>query len=422
MELTKEAFAEQVKDALSHLYDVAYLPRLGLTYLLTGDGDLSWDERAQALRRMFVQAIERLDPGTDLPLRARERRSYAILFGRYARSMTSQDVMEELAISERQYWREHRKAVEALVDLLWEEYSRQEQSLHEFASLEEEQEVVAREEADLMVAHSNPEEVNMGEVIHQVAWTLQQMMKSKEAQLAIDMPNLPPLAFADRALLRQICLNLLSYAVDATADGIVSLQLREQPETVQLTIATATQPGHEIPAGRMGLGLKIVQRLIEAQNGQMHIRVDESGQWLATVNLLKAQRTPILVIDDNKAIINLFQRYLAGSRYRVVGAETGQRALQLAIQVRPAAITLDVMMPSQDGWETLQALKAMPELRGTPVIVCSILNEPELAYSLGANDFIRKPVSQTTLLRTLDHWLSRSNAMAPRHPKGTEGI
>ncbi|MCS7219749.1 MAG: hybrid sensor histidine kinase/response regulator [Anaerolineae bacterium] len=422
MELTKEAFAEQVKEALSHLYDVAYLPRLELTYLLTGDGNLSWNERAQALRHILIQAIERLDPGETLSLRARERRSYAILFGRYARSMTSQDVMEELAISERQYWREHRKAVEALVDLLWEEYRRREQSLPEFISLEEEEEAIACAEADLMVAHSSPEEVNVEEIIHQVTCTLQPVMRSKRAQLTIDMLNLPLLAFVNRAILRQICLNLLSYAIDAAVDGIVSLQLRGLPETVQLTITTTTQPDRENPARRIGLGLKIVQRLIKAQNGQIHIQVDELGQWSATVDFPRAQCTPILVIDDNRAIINLFQRYLAGSKYRVVGAETGQRALQLAIQIRPAIITLDVMMPNQDGWETLQALKAIPELRDIPLIVCSILNEPELAYSLGANDFIRKPVSRTMLLQALDYWLSHSNLMAPRHPRGPEDI
>jgi CheY-like chemotaxis protein len=242
------------------------------------------------------------------------------------------------------------------------------------------------------------------------------MMESKEVHLQVEMPDPPPLAFADRTVLRQVCLNLLSYAFDASEDGTVLLQVREQPEAAQFTVKTATQPGGKTPAGRTGLGLNVVRQLVEAQGGSLHIQTEETALWSATVDLPKAQRLSILVVDDNSAIINLFQRYLARSKYKVVGAETGQKALQLASQIKPAAITLDVMMPSQDGWETLQALKAMPELQGTPVIVCSILNEPDLAYALGADDFLRKPISQTSLLQTLDRWLARSSGGTPMRP------
>jgi len=191
---------------------------------------------------------------------------------------------------------------------------------------------------------------------------------------------------------------------------------------VQVVITTMTEPGCTIPAGRTGLGLNIVRQLVEAQDGRVHFQAGETALWSVAVDLPKAERVPILVIDDNQAIISLFQRYLAQSRYKVMGAESGRKALQVVSQIRPAAITLDVMMPSQDGWETLQALKAMPELRTTPIIVCSILNEPDLAYALGANDFIRKPVSQATLLQTLDRWLAGSSKTARPRPERLEDI
>jgi CheY-like chemotaxis protein len=404
VKFTKETFAEQVKDALLHLYDVAYLPQLELTHIFTKDGTLTWQERAQNLRRTLIRAIESLDPGSHLSPRARERRSYIVLYNRYVRSMQTWEVIEELAISERQYWREHKKAFDALVDLLWDQYCRQgeEQAM----STAGEKRVVAQTEADLMAAHSNPEQVDLAEVLHQIVWALQSVMQSKGIRLMTDIPDTLFLIFADRAIMRQICLNLLSYASDATSDGVVSVLIRDQSGRVQLRLETNIEPGRETPDERADSRLSIVHRLVESQNGHVYIQTENSGRWSVAVSFPTAQRKPILAIDDNSAIVRLFERYLTGSKYRVIGARTGQEALQLASEVEPVAITLDVMIPSQDGWEILQALKAKPELQDTPVIICSILDEPDLAYSLGADDFIRKPVSQAKLLRTLDRWLA----------------
>ena len=74
---------------------------------------------------------------------------------------------------------------------------------------------------------------------------------------------------------------------------------------------------------------------------------------------------------------------------------------RLAREVLPAAITLDIMMPNQDGWEILQALKSDPATRSIPVIICSVLEDPELAHSLGAAAYLQKPISQAALLDVL---------------------
>jgi CheY-like chemotaxis protein len=389
-----------------------------LAYALAHSESPTWQERAQGLRHTLIQSIESLDPGSQLSPRARERRSYIILYNRYARSMPTWEVMEELAISERQYWREHKKALNALTNLLWEKYCKQAQE--RTASISGEKGGVAQKEADLMASHSSPEEVDAAETIHQIAWALQRITQSKGIRLETDIPDTPVLAFVDRAIIRQICLNLLSYVFDITADGLVLVSLRKQSEKVELRLATSMYPDREMPDEQMGVRLGVVHQLMESQNGHLHIQVEEPGHWSATVYFPTAQRKSILVIDDNSAIIKLFKRYLAGSRYRVIGAKTGQEALQLASQIGPAAITVDVMMPSQDGWEILQALKAMPELQDIPAIICSILDEPELAYSLGADDFIRKPVSQAALLQTLDRWLTHSEKLASTHSREPE--
>ncbi|MCL6431802.1 MAG: response regulator [Anaerolineae bacterium] len=420
MSLTRERFAAQVKDALQHMYDPAYLPQLELTRLLAGDGDQTWQERCQSLRRILIEAIERLDPGPQLPVRARERRMYAILSACYVRSLTARAVMEELAISERQYWRDRRRAIDALIQQLWEEYGQRLQAAPADAGVPTERETAAREETDLLISRSVPEEVSVCHVVEQAASALSGLAQSRRVRLRMEAPEPGLLVVADRTILRQICLNLLSHAL-GTAAAEVRLQVEEREETVGFLVSASTGPTAAVQPQRSDVGLQIVRRLVEAQGGHMIVAEDQSG-WRVAVELPKAQSLAVLVVDDNASIIKLFQRYLAGTRYRVVGAESGAEALQLVEQVRPAAITVDVMMPGQDGWDTLQALRARPELQEVPIIVCSILDEPQLAFSLGADDFIRKPVQQSTLLQTLNRWVGEPRRAVRRHRARPEDI
>ena len=123
-------------------------------------------------------------------------------------------------------------------------------------------------------------------------------------------------------------------------------------------------------------------------------------RFVATLTLPSGQAAVVLVVDDNADVIHLFRRYLEGI-YDVVEASSGEQALRLAREIRPRLITLDVMMPAQDGWEVLQTLKHDPTTADVPIIVCSVLRERELAISLGAADFLAKPITGRQLVSAL---------------------
>jgi CheY-like chemotaxis protein len=110
------------------------------------------------------------------------------------------------------------------------------------------------------------------------------------------------------------------------------------------------------------------------------------------------------MIDDNPDTIALFQRYLQGTDYRLVGAVSGEEGLELAETLKPDTIILDVMMPSQDGWQVLQSLRARAATSEASIVVCSVLAQAELALTMGADDLIQKPVSQQALLDVLERW------------------
>jgi len=108
----------------------------------------------------------------------------------------------------------------------------------------------------------------------------------------------------------------------------------------------------------------------------------------------------VMAIDDNLEAIDIIRKYL-GDAYKVIGLLTGEGAVEKAKEIKPMAITLDIMMPKKDGWQVLRELKGDPDTQDIPVIVLSIVDDQRLGFSLGATEYIIKPVEKTVLLRKL---------------------
>ncbi len=113
------------------------------------------------------------------------------------------------------------------------------------------------------------------------------------------------------------------------------------------------------------------------------------------------QAGTVLVIDDEATVRDLMERFLDKEGFRVVTAAGGQEGLRLAKELRPDAITLDVMMPAMDGWAVLSALKSDPDLTDIPVIMLTMLDARNLGYALGASDYLTKPIDRDRLTAVL---------------------
>jgi signal transduction histidine kinase/DNA-binding response OmpR family regulator len=114
----------------------------------------------------------------------------------------------------------------------------------------------------------------------------------------------------------------------------------------------------------------------------------------------EAAKRTVLAIDDNPEAVDIIRKYL-GEDYRVIGLFSSENAVEKAKEIRPMAITLDIMMPRKDGWQVLRELKNDPETQDIPVIVLSIVDDQRLGFSLGAAEYIMKPVEKGVLLRKL---------------------
>jgi len=110
----------------------------------------------------------------------------------------------------------------------------------------------------------------------------------------------------------------------------------------------------------------------------------------------------VLAIDDDPQVIGLYERYLNPQGYHVVPLTDPSKAKEQVIKLKPYAITLDIMMPNKDGWSVLTDLKSDPSTRDCPVIICSISEQTAKGFSLGAADYLVKPILEEDLVCALD--------------------
>ena len=101
----------------------------------------------------------------------------------------------------------------------------------------------------------------------------------------------------------------------------------------------------------------------------------------------------LLAVDDDPGVIKLYQRYLERQGYQVVGVTDSRQAVEQAIRTQPDVITIDILMPNKDGWSVIQELRQNEQTRQIPVVVCSIISDQGKGFSLGAADYLVKPIT-----------------------------
>jgi CheY-like chemotaxis protein len=115
----------------------------------------------------------------------------------------------------------------------------------------------------------------------------------------------------------------------------------------------------------------------------------------------KPRGEAVLVIDDDPATCDVLRQFLTKKGFQVEVAAGGEEGIAMARQLRPRAITLDVVMPKPDGWAVLLALKADPELADIPVVMVTMVDDRHKGFRLGAADYLVKPVEPARLTAVL---------------------
>ena len=285
------------------------------------------------------------------------------------------------------------------------------------------------------------ESFELEKVIKEIESTIKPLIEKNKNSLKIDYQSNEKTMKADVTKVRQILLNLLSNSAKFTKEGDISIKVLSSerienaidfivadtgigmnPEQVEKVFKPFTQADEKTTRkfGGTGLGLTITKMFAEMMGGSIEIDSEEGKGTTFTVTLplnvvdkskegidLKEKISKdagytILVIDDDDNAQDMMKKFLEKQDFTILQAKTGEDGLNLAAQYMPDAITLDVMMPEMDGWEVLAALQANEKTKNIPVIMLTMANEPDIGYSLGATDYLTKPVNWeelSTILR-----------------------
>ncbi len=298
------------------------------------------------------------------------------------------------------------------------------------------------------------EEFNVPQMIREIAATIQPLLVKNGNALELDCPPEVGTIYSDVTKVRQVLFNLLSNASKFTQEGKVRLKCSRDARMIHFSVqdtGVGMTPEEQKKLfkefsqaddsttrkyGGTGLGLAISKRFCEMMGGVIRVEsqrgvgttffVDlpvksavtessgidvqrktapekpaETAKPAPVVPVVEKVAPPVLVIDDDPEVQDLLRRILEKEGYEVHLASNGQEALERAETIRPALITLDIMMPGIDGWAVLAALKQKPETRDIPVIVVTLVDNKPMALALGAVDYIAKPFDRDKIIQLL---------------------
>ncbi len=300
-------------------------------------------------------------------------------------------------------------------------------------------------EAGKMELHM--EEVAIQPLVEEVVATIRPLADKNGNRLTVICPPDVGMMHADGTRVRQALLNLLSNANKFTEGGTVALNVARESadgenwirfavsdtgvgmtreQTAKLfeefaNVDAATRRKY----GGTGLGLAISRRFCQMMGGEITV-VSEPGKGSTftihlpalagvaspreqptrrprtlTARASAARHRLVLVIDDDVTVCEIMERFLTKEGFAAVTATSGAEGLRRARELKPAVITLDILLPDIDGWTVLAALKGDPELAEIPVIVVTIVDDRTRGYTLGAVDYLVKPINRDRLAKIL---------------------
>jgi len=302
------------------------------------------------------------------------------------------------------------------------------------------------------------ESFDVAKMIDEVASTIRPTVEKNANTLHIERAADLGAMHADQIKVRQGLFNLLSNAAKFTHDGSITLEAERQlmegsnwivfrvtdtgiglsPEQIVKLFQDFTQADASTTRkfGGTGLGLALTRRFCQIMGGDVTVHSVPGEGSIFTIKLpaivsdirpeavaetvtaeaviasrdggdgdvaeqFPANASCVLVIDDDPVQRDLMQRFLSKEGFYVQTAAGGEAGLRLARQLRPVAITLDVLMPDMDGWNVLSELKSDAALREIPVIMVTMLDDPERGFAMGAADYATKPVDRQRLSQIL---------------------
>jgi signal transduction histidine kinase/CheY-like chemotaxis protein len=296
--------------------------------------------------------------------------------------------------------------------------------------------------------------VAVAEVIAQVMSTVEPLASKKQMEVKADGANAGQI-LADEGKLKQMVLNLVSNAIKFTPDGgTITIEAVRAGDRVEISVSDTGigispedlmrvfKEFQQVDSGAnrtqqgTGLGLALSRSFAILHGGNIRVESELGKGSRFTIDLPVEARSPhrspglangtagaarvdmnrplVVVVEDDPVAAELLARQVERVGFRTQVAHTGAEAVAMAKEHKPAAITLDILLPDMDGWEVLTLLKRDPLTSDIPVIVVSVVDNPTLGTALGALDYFVKPVEAKELVSRLTSYSFNRAAGGPK--------
>jgi signal transduction histidine kinase/CheY-like chemotaxis protein len=297
------------------------------------------------------------------------------------------------------------------------------------------------------------EQVLIGRLLDEVRTIVEPMVSKNGNRLVIECPDQIGSMRTDLTKLKQSLINLIGNAAKFTTDGEIKLSVKQMhgqdgSRSVQFAISDTGIGMSEEQVSRLfqafaqadasttrnfggtGLGLTITRRFCAMLGGDVSV-TSKSGSGSTFTIVLPDQSTrnmphekeepetvpseaahgrlTVLIVDDDPSVHDVLSATLGRQGYEILHAADGEEALQIMRKSRPDVVTLDVMMPKIDGWSVLGIMKSDSRLQDIPVIMLTIVDDRNLGYSLGASEFMTKPIDRPRLIALVREFARRQS-------------
>jgi signal transduction histidine kinase/CheY-like chemotaxis protein len=273
------------------------------------------------------------------------------------------------------------------------------------------------------------------------------LAQNSSVSLVFEDPVGIPELYTDEAKVSQVLRNFISNALKFTERGEVRISVRTgHDETVVFSVADTGIGISPVDQDRIfqeweqvegklqktakgtGLGLPLSRKLAQLIGGDVYVKsqVGLGSTFFVAVPVsytgateavyvpdvkreLDASKLPVLVVEDNREALFIYEKYLKGTGFQVVPAQDLKEARRALEEFRPVAIVLDVLLQGEHSWQLLQDLKQNASTRDIPVFVVTVVENEAKAMALGATAFHAKPIDRAWLLAQLQTTLVREH-------------
>lgn len=382
-----DIFENLVKDALINMFDFAALEAHPLIDSGIKPPPEYKGSRGDYLKGVLLECINSLKPTeSEYDLFSMEWRAYVILSKRFIENISSQALAKELSLGERQIRRNQKKAIRAVALILWDRIQ---------------SERSRSEEIEPNGFNINREIINLIQVFQSVLDLLSNHFEQQSVTVTFNHPENNLTINSDRIILRQLIIRIFHLFLQHSTSRQIDVWLEQKNEDVDLHFFL---PATKFNMDQFLTYLHTHENLINQWLNELNIQLDGFNSpegFQLIVRFVTQEKKLILVVDDQEPALKMYERYLSKTEFKIYGLSKATKVLSKAIELNPTIILLDIMMPKLDGWEILQSLRLNEKTRHIPIIVCSAWGESEFARSLGADYFLKKPITQKELLDVL---------------------